>query len=290
MHTKISKSIDQLRTLTERAVKGGKRGAKQAFKRARSERGVQLMLHWTAELTAAVRAKIEQSGVTMRQAAFGLLALAVLLGGLTAGLVALNDPGQTPVVTAADAAGRQEAVDRADRAVRTAPTPAPATSAPAAPPAKAQQKAPAPKPAAPAKKAAPKPAPAWVNPMPGAPLSSCFGPRWGSQHKGLDFAGRNGTKILSVGKGTVVAAGWNYTGYGMSVVVDHGKGYLSHYAHAQKVLVRPGWKVKPGQPLALEGSTGDSTGPHLHFEIHKGMWNQIEPADWLRKRGVKIGC
>jgi murein DD-endopeptidase MepM/ murein hydrolase activator NlpD len=126
--------------------------------------------------------------------------------------------------------------------------------------------------------------------MPGAELSSCFGPRWGTEHKGIDFAAPAGTQIHTVGAGTVFAAGWLYTGYGISVVIDHGNGYLSHYAHASKALVSPGQKVKAGQAIALEGSTGDSTGPHLHFEIHRGMWNQVEPAKWLRDKGVKIGC
>ena len=63
-----------------------------------------------------------------------------------------------------------------------------------------------------------------------------------------------------------------------------------HVAHAQKVLVKPGQKVKAGQAIALEGTTGDSTGPHLHFEIHHGLWNQVDPAPWLRAHGVKVGC
>jgi murein DD-endopeptidase MepM/ murein hydrolase activator NlpD len=122
------------------------------------------------------------------------------------------------------------------------------------------------------------------------PLSSCFGPRWGTEHKGLDFAGNAGTEIRSVGAGTVVAAGWLYSGYGISVVVDHGNGYLTHYAHASDVMVGAGQPVAAGQPLAHEGSTGDSTGPHLHFEVHQGMWNQVDPASWMRERGVMIGC
>jgi len=109
-------------------------------------------------------------------------------------------------------------------------------------------------------------------------------------HQGIDFAGPNGTPIRSTGAGTVIAAGWVYSGYGISVVVDHGNGFLSHYAHAQKTLVGVGQTVTPGQPIAIEGSTGDSTGPHLHFEIHKGLWNQVDPAPWLRARGVPIGC
>jgi murein DD-endopeptidase MepM/ murein hydrolase activator NlpD len=126
--------------------------------------------------------------------------------------------------------------------------------------------------------------------MPDAPLSSCFGSRWGSAHLGLDFAGASGTAIRAVGAGTVLTAGWQYAGYGESVMIDHGDGTLTHYAHASRVLVRPGQAVVPGQAIALEGSTGNSSGPHLHFEVHLGLWHQVDPAAWLRDHGVPIAC
>jgi murein DD-endopeptidase MepM/ murein hydrolase activator NlpD len=129
----------------------------------------------------------------------------------------------------------------------------------------------------------------WVHPMPGARTTSCYGARWGSSHKGVDLAAAQGTPIRAVGAGRVIGAGWLYTGYGKSVVIDHGGGFLTHYAHASKVKVSAGQKVKPGQKIALEGSTGNSTGPHLHLEVHKGLWNQIEPTKWLRRHGVKVG-
>ncbi len=134
--------------------------------------------------------------------------------------------------------------------------------------------------------------PKWVHPMPGAATTSCFGPRWGVMHAGVDLAGPSGTPIRAVGAGTVKEAGWVYSGYGISVVIDHGDGYYTHYAHASQVKVKPGQKVKPGDIIALEGSTGDSTGPHLHFEVHKGwMFNQVEPTKWMANRGVQInGC
>lgn len=133
--------------------------------------------------------------------------------------------------------------------------------------------------------------PDWVHPMPGAVTTSCFGPRWGTVHQGVDLALPAGTPIRAVGAGTVVYAGWVFSGYGISVVIDHHNGYLTHYAHASEVTVSVGQTVKPGQTIALEGSTGDSTGPHLHFEVHQGMWNQIEPTGWMRERGVVIdGC
>lgn len=131
----------------------------------------------------------------------------------------------------------------------------------------------------------------WVQPMPGARTTSCFGARWGTQHAGVDLAAAAGTPIRAVGAGRVLGAGWLYPGYGISVVIKHGNGFLTHYAHASKALVSTGQRVKPGQKIAREGSTGNSTGPHLHLEVHRGMWNQIEPTRWLAKRGVKIpGC
>ena len=100
----------------------------------------------------------------------------------------------------------------------------------------------------------------------------------------------SGTPIRAVGAGTVVSAGWAYSGYGISVVVDHHNGYLTHYAHMSQDRVSVGDEVKAGDILGLEGSTGDSTGPHLHFEVHKGMWNQINPDGWLADRGIQTSC
>lgn len=271
MHSKNSKSIEKLNQLRDRAA------------------------HLSGVAFTKVRG-VAQTKLTGRSKVVGLAAAGVMTAGLVTGTAALINASSTPAtdtVAVAEATERQAAADRANRSGRiaatSAPAKAPAAKAPAAPAAPKKAAAPAAKKAAaPAKKAAP--APKWVSPMPGVPLSSCFGPRWGTVHKGIDFAGRNGTKIRSVGAGRVAAVGWNYTGYGNSVVIDHGWGYLSHYAHSSKALVKVGQKVKPGQPIALEGSTGDSTGPHLHFEIHKGMWNQIDPAKWLRAKGVKSGC
>jgi len=122
-------------------------------------------------------------------------------------------------------------------------------------------------------------------------LTSCYGPRWGTEHQGIDFANVPGTPELAVGAGTVILAGWNDGGYGNFVVIDHGNSTYSLYGHAQRVLVSAGDHVEPGQPVAEEGTTGDSTGPHLHFEVWNGMWSRIEPAAFLRDRGVALpGC
>lgn len=132
--------------------------------------------------------------------------------------------------------------------------------------------------------------PAWVSPMADAKTTSCFGPRWGTQHKGLDLALPENSPVNAAGAGTVVAEGWVYQGYGISVVVDHGDGHLTHYAHLNRTTVAAGDRVRPGDRIGVEGNTGDSTGPHLHFEVHRGMWNQLDPGPWMKERGVDLKC
>lgn len=132
----------------------------------------------------------------------------------------------------------------------------------------------------------------WVHPLRvGNPTSSCFGMRWGTMHKGIDYPAPYGTPIRAVGYGTVAKAGWIYHGYGISVLISHGNGLYTHYAHASRLAVSPGTKVVPGQVIAYVGATGDATGNHLHFEVHaNGIWSQINPGPWLRARGVSTGC
>ena len=136
----------------------------------------------------------------------------------------------------------------------------------------------------------PKPA-RWLQPISGAVVTSCFGQRWGRLHAGVDLAAPYGTPIRAVGAGVVVAAGPE-GGYGNAVLIDHGNGFLTHYGHMSAIAVRPGQRVTAGQPIGNEGSTGHSTGPHLHFEVHQGTYkNPIEPTHWLHTHGVNIsGC
>src|SRR5690606_14465922 len=101
--------------------------------------------------------------------------------------------------------------------------------------------------------------------MPGARVTSCFGPRWGVLHAGIDLAKPANTPVYAAGAGRVTAAGWVYSGYGISVMIDHGNGYLTHYAHLNEATVNVGDRVAAGDLIGREGSTGDSTGPHLHF-------------------------
>ena len=212
-----------------------------------------------------------------------VVAMATLAGVTLIGLLAATlDTTPQPVTTAAAiGAERDQAADRANRSVRDPQTPAAAEAPQAAASQPAQAEA---APAPVAKKAD------WVLPM-SEPTSSCFGPRWGTEHKGIDFAGDENTPIHAVGAGEILAAGWVYSGYGISVVVDHGNGFQTHYAHMNKVNVSVGDHVNADDIIGWEGSTGDSTGPHLHFEVHKGMWNQVDPASWMRDHDVKFeGC
>jgi murein DD-endopeptidase MepM/ murein hydrolase activator NlpD len=232
-----------------------------------------------ATLTLRARRSARTIGAQFNRLPRGTVTRALVVGGFLAAATALVSntaaaPDRTSPASPAGAGDRSAAAARADRAARS---PDPAAAATPAPPA-------APLDAAPARIVD------WVSPMPSTPLSSCYGARWGTVHEGIDFAGAAGTPIHAAGTGTVFGAGWLYSGYGMSVVIDHGNGLFTHYAHMSQVFVVQGQPVNVGDVIGLEGSTGDSTGPHLHFEIHEGLWNQIDPAPWLRNHGVPSAC
>ena len=99
-------------------------------------------------------------------------------------------------------------------------------------------------------------------------------------HKGLDFAGNMGDAIVATAAGVVSWAGKRY-GYGQLVEISHGDGYSTRYGHCQKILVKPGDRVEPGQTVALLGSSGRSTGPHVHYEVLKDG-RQINPTRFVR--------
>jgi murein DD-endopeptidase MepM/ murein hydrolase activator NlpD len=98
------------------------------------------------------------------------------------------------------------------------------------------------------------------------PVTSGYGMRWGRLHEGIDIAAATGTQIWAAASGTVIYAGW-LGGYGNLVVVDHGNGLATACAHASAILVSVGQSVAQGETVALVGSTGNSSGPHLHFEV-----------------------
>jgi len=97
-------------------------------------------------------------------------------------------------------------------------------------------------------------------------VTSEFGPRWGSFHPGLDIADPAGTPIAASKAGVVVFAGSN-GGYGLFVIIDHGGGFATAYAHQSRLGVSQGQQVSQGQTIGYVGSTGFSTGNHVHFEI-----------------------
>ena len=118
-------------------------------------------------------------------------------------------------------------------------------------------------------------------------LSSHFGSRidpfsgkkaW---HEGIDFAGREGSDIIAVASGVVSWSGERY-GYGKMVEVAHGDGVITRYAHNQENLVKVGDMVRRGDVVALMGNSGRSTGPHVHFEVHKNG-RPVDPASYLRR-------
>lgn len=108
--------------------------------------------------------------------------------------------------------------------------------------------------------------PTYIKPVYGGTLSSGFGARWGTVHKGVDWSVPVGTSVYASSGGTVTRAGWS-SSYGYCVYIQHPDGKETRYAHCSKLYVSVGDTVVQGQLIALSGNTGDSTGPHLHFEI-----------------------
>ncbi|MEU8168093.1 M23 family metallopeptidase [Micromonospora sp. NPDC049004] len=239
---------------------------------------------------------VEQPGRARRRNRLIVVGAAALVAlGLGGVAVATSGPDRpAPTAVSLDAQSRAEAASRADRSARessapaspsASPTVSPSTASASPTPTKTATAKPKPKP-----KKTTRPTAAWVDPMPGASVTSCYGQRWGTLHAGIDLALPSGTPIHAAAAGTVTQAGDAADGYGNSVFIDHGNGYLTHYAHQSRIAVTVGQAVKAGQVIGYEGATGDATGPHLHFEVHQGMWNQIDPAPFMRARGVNLGC
>jgi murein DD-endopeptidase MepM/ murein hydrolase activator NlpD len=112
-------------------------------------------------------------------------------------------------------------------------------------------------------------------------LTSRYGRRWGRMHKGIDIAGPVGTPINAAADGTVISAGWNSGGYGNLVELKHSDGTTTRYGHNSRLSVSVGQTVRQGQQLAEMGSTGHSTGSHLHFEIRPTGGNAVNPIAHL---------
>jgi lipoprotein NlpD len=101
------------------------------------------------------------------------------------------------------------------------------------------------------------------------------------QHEGIDIAGASGTPIVAAASGTVVKAGWNEWGLGNVVVIKHTDGSITVYGHNSRLLVKQGQQVSQGQVISSMGSTGNSTAPHLHFEVRKNHRFALDPMTAL---------
>ncbi len=115
-------------------------------------------------------------------------------------------------------------------------------------------------------------------------FSSGYGWRWGRMHKGIDVANNVGTPIVAVQAGQVQSSGWHDGGYGYLVEIRHPDGTLTRYAHNSRLAVRAGDVVAQGQVISYMGSTGRSTGPHLHFEVHPPGRGAVNPLQFLPGR------
>ncbi|MCU6482198.1 M23 family metallopeptidase [Arthrobacter sp. A2-55] len=254
--------------------------------------------HWAADPVVAPERP-------RRRHQLGMVAAAGFIA-LTALPAAHADTGHlASAVTASSAAPSAQAAVTADKDVvvsfarpvvrsKTAPTAAPAPEVHPA----AAQKAPLPEPtppapretlepAAPAQPPAAQASPGLRPPLAALTVTSPFGYRTnpltgasGELHTGIDFAGACGTAVFAAGAGTVVEAGWSPYGGGNRIVVDHGAGLKTTYNHLESIGVSVGQQVGAGRQIAGVGSTGNSTGCHLHFEV---MVNDqtVDPAPFI---------
>lgn len=121
----------------------------------------------------------------------------------------------------------------------------------------------------------------FIHPLKGVGrVSSTYGSRWGTFHKGIDYAASAGTPVYASAAGKVIYSGYNSGGYGKLVIIEHSNGYQTYYAHNSKLYVNVGETVSQGERIAGVGTTGDSTGNHLHFEIRRNG-TPINPANYL---------
>jgi murein DD-endopeptidase MepM/ murein hydrolase activator NlpD len=132
-------------------------------------------------------------------------------------------------------------------------------------------------------------APDAVLPIRGARMTTCFCMRWGVMHWGVDLAAPKMTPEYAAEDGVVLRAG-AASGYGQAVYILGASGDVTVYGHMEKILVSAGDVVTAGDTIALLGSRGQSTGPHLHFEVHRGGMNgtRVDPVEWLRERGLDL--
>jgi murein DD-endopeptidase MepM/ murein hydrolase activator NlpD len=132
----------------------------------------------------------------------------------------------------------------------------------------------------------------WVAPVETYVLSASYGSggaRWANRHTGQDFAVPIGTPVRAVGAGEVVKVSCGGA-FGIEIVLRHAGGYYTQYAHLAAVAVDQGERVETGQWIGQSGTSGNSTGPHLHFEVRvtPEMGSAVNPVSWLAGRGVSL--
>lgn len=127
---------------------------------------------------------------------------------------------------------------------------------------------------------------AWTPMLDDITITSLFGQRWGRNHNGVDFDAETGDPVYAAYPGTVTHAGWE-TGFGNLVIIDHGDGVETYYAHNSEVLVGEGDWVDAGGQIANAGNTGRSFGSHVHFEVHVNG-EPVEPLNYLSEVGLDL--
>ena len=130
----------------------------------------------------------------------------------------------------------------------------------------------------------------YVRPSSGG-VSSCFGWRWGALHAGVDLAAPIGTPVYAATSGTVRRAG-PATGFGLALYIEGDDGAVTVYGHVNRYFVYAGERVSEGEQIAEVGNRGQSTGPHLHFEVHPSgqmYTGAVDPVPWLNARGIYVG-
>jgi murein DD-endopeptidase MepM/ murein hydrolase activator NlpD len=219
-----------------------------------------------------------------------LLLAALVVGGLVAGVTGVSSASDVPADSTSVLAAQMELATAADD-VEALPmasiTEAEAQARLAEVAASRAERAAAEAAAAEAAREAARPKA--VLPVDGARFTSGYGGRWGTFHYGIDLAAPMRTPEYAAMDGVVVRAG-SASGFGLAVYLLHENGDVTVYGHMDKILVEPGQYVEAGETIALLGNRGQSTGPHLHFEVHQGGMNgkRIDPVPWLAARGVEV--
>ncbi|PSL04660.1 murein DD-endopeptidase MepM/ murein hydrolase activator NlpD [Haloactinopolyspora alba] len=129
----------------------------------------------------------------------------------------------------------------------------------------------------------------WLLPISTYRITAGFGSggsMWSSTHTGLDFAASTGTEVYSMSSGEIVFAGYDGP-YGNKIVIEHWDGTETWYCHLSRFVQRSG-EVSPGEVIGQVGSTGNSTGPHLHLEVHPDGGGPVNPRTWLEEQGVSV--